>query len=110
MNPAISNVSWAALAPYLVLGGGALLVMLVDAMVKTTEGPPDGPQRPRAAGDGVTVVSVKIDPGAYLSGAFSVSVAHAVLQPPAGGDRHRHHRVRERGLRATGTSGPSSTR
>ncbi len=75
MNPAISNLSWAALAPYLVLGGGALLVMLTDAMVRTLR--KDHLTALNVLvflATAITVVSVDVTPGAYLSGAVSVSM------------------------------------
>lgn len=75
MNPAISNLSFAALAPYLVLGGGGLLVMLVDAMVRTLRKDHLTALNVLVLlATAITVVAVQVDPGAYLSGAVSVSM------------------------------------
>jgi len=75
MNPAVSNLSWSALAPYLVLGGGGLLVMLVDAMLRTLRKDHLTALNVLVLlATAITVVAVDVEPGAYLSGAVSVGM------------------------------------
>lgn len=75
MSLAVSNFSWAALAPYLVLGGGGLLVMVVDAWFRTLRKDHLTALNVLVLlGTAVAVVTVDVAPDAYLSSALSVSM------------------------------------
>ena len=75
MNGIVANMSWAALAPYLVLTGGGLLVLLVDAMVRTLRKDHLNALNVLVLlATAITVVTVRVEPGTYLSDAIAVNM------------------------------------
>jgi NADH-quinone oxidoreductase subunit N len=71
----IQDVNWAALLPYLVVGGGGLLVLLVDAFVRTL-------RKDHLTflnilvflAAGVAMVAVRPEPGPLLAGSLTTSL------------------------------------
>ncbi|MBD3222669.1 NADH-quinone oxidoreductase subunit NuoN, partial [bacterium] len=71
MSP-VAGMSWSALAPYLVLGGGGLLVLLVDAAVRTLRKDHLTALNVLVLlATAITVTTVDVPPGTYLSEAFA---------------------------------------
>lgn len=75
MTLALPTISWQALAPYLVLGGGGLLVMLVDSTVRTLRKDHLNALNVLVLlATAIAVVTVKVDSGTYIAGALSVEM------------------------------------
>ena len=75
MNLTPQTIEWGALAPYLVLGGGGMLVMLVDAMVRTLRKDHLTALNTLVfLATGVTIVVAQPGTGEALGGAISIGL------------------------------------
>ncbi len=75
MNMPLTDINWAALLPYLVLAGGGMLVMLVDAFVRTLRKDHLTALNTLVfLATAVALITVKPEPGPIMGGALSVQL------------------------------------